>query len=112
MTVRDAIATAMVGAGVLLLGAPARAEARGVYYSWRALDTDPEQCIDRAVRALDSESLVDVRVEGNSVVGRNPDATAVFVCLQDSAASTVMVIVASSDDASAITLREALKTAF
>ncbi|ASC72431.1 hypothetical protein XM38_033880 [Halomicronema hongdechloris C2206] len=112
MKLGQMISAAAAGVGLLAFGPSARAEAPGIYYSWRALETDTAQCLDRAVQALDSESLVDVRVDGNSVVGRNPEATAVFVCLDDGPASTVMVIIASNDDASAIALREALKSAF
>lgn len=105
-----------MAAGVLGLGvftaAAAQAEAPGVYYSWRALDTTVSQCLDRANQALTDQSLQDIQTEGNSVAGRNDESTAIFVCLEDSQATTVMVIVASENDDAAVNLRETLKSIF
>jgi hypothetical protein len=104
--------TAAVALGWSLWATAAQAEAPGVYYSWRALDTDVNQCLERANQALTSQALVDVQIEGNSVAGRTENATAVFVCLEENQATTVMVIVAGNNDEAALNLRETLKMAF
>lgn len=106
------IAAVAVGLGVFTSAAVVRAEAPGVYYSWRELDTTTPECLERANQALISQALQDIQTEGNSIAGRNDDATAVFVCLQGQEATTVMVIVAATYDEAAVNLREALKSAF
>lgn len=98
--------------GTLAIASPAQAEPPGVYYSWRALETPVAQCIDQAEQALASQDLEPVQSDDISVAGRSEDTTAVFVCLDNGTFTTVMVIVASSDDEQAYDLREALKAAF
>lgn len=103
-----------------MVATAAQAEAPDVFYSWRALETDVAQCLDRSAQALGSQGLLDVQIDGNSVGGRTDETTAVFVCLEGtqaeaqttSPATTVMVIVAGTSDDAALALREALKTAF
>ncbi|HEY9764484.1 MAG TPA: hypothetical protein V6D07_18295 [Trichocoleus sp.] len=112
MALLKRIAAGVVGLGVLASAAIARAEAPGVYYSWRELETTSPQCLDRANQALTGQELRDIRTDGNSIAGRNDEATAVFVCLQGQAGTTVMVIVAATNDEAAVNLREALKLAF
>lgn len=103
-----------VGMGVLAVATTARAEAPGIYYSWRTLETNVPQCIDRASQALSTQNFQDIRTESNSIAGRTEDTTAVFICFGDAttSATTVMVIVSSEDDETAVTLREALKASF
>lgn len=112
MALLQRIAAGALGLGVFTSMATARAEAPGVYYSWREFDTTTAQCLDRANQALNSQELQDIQADGNSVAGRNDDATAVFVCLEGQTATTVMVIVAATYDEAAVNLREALKSAF
>lgn len=105
--------------GVLLGGsALAQTEPPGIYYSWRALATNVNQCINQAENALASQDLNPVQTDAVSVAGQSEDTTAVFVCMENPAATaeaattTVMVIVASADNDRALALREALKLAF
>jgi len=105
----------LLGSTVLAayLGATAaQAEPPGVYYSWRATNTDVAVCLDKAGEALESQNLAMVQADETSIAGRSEDSTAVFVCLENSDSTTVMVIVASTDDEQALALREALKEAF
>lgn len=106
--------SAVMGAGLLTTtAAVARAEAPGVYYSWRSLDTNVSQCLTQAQAALQTQSLDNIEVVSNSIAGRSDVATAVFVCLENpDTSTTVMVIVSSVDDQVAVDLREALKSAF
>lgn len=110
MVTRTLIGAASVGS--LAIASPALAEPPGVYYSWRALDTSVPQCLDQAEQALTSQELEPVQSDDISVAGRSEDTTAVFVCLDNGTSTTVMVIVASSDDEQAYDLREALKASF
>ena len=102
----------MTGIGGFLGMPPAQADAPGVYYAWRSIDIGINRCLTQATTALNGAALEMVVVEGNSVSGRTENATAVFVCLEEGEASTVMVIVSSTDDEVAFNLREMLKTAF
>ncbi|NJL49123.1 MAG: hypothetical protein HC929_18740 [Leptolyngbyaceae cyanobacterium SM2_5_2] len=96
-----------------LLGATAvQAEPPGIYYSWRAVNTDVTACLNQAGEALESQNLATVQADETSIAGRSEDSTAVFVCLANPGSTTVMVIVASADDEQALALREALKEAF
>jgi len=101
-----------LGAGLALAALPARAQSPGLYYAWRAVETDVVTCIDRSTTALTNEGLSNIQVEGNSVAGTTEDATAVFVCLQNPEAITVMIMVSSTNDDTAFTLRETLKESF
>jgi hypothetical protein len=105
-------AVGAIGASLALSSLPARAEAPGLYYAWRSLDGDITVCLDRATGALNREAVTNIQVEGNSVAGTTADASAVFVCLDGNPSTTVMIMVASNNDAIAFELREALKVAF
>lgn len=98
--------------GTLAMASAAQAEPPGVYYSWRAMDTTVAQCVSQAEQALESQDLATVQADDISIAGRSEDSTAVFVCLDNGTFTTVMVIVASSDDEQAFDLREALKASF
>ncbi|NER81662.1 MAG: hypothetical protein F6K42_19280 [Leptolyngbya sp. SIO1D8] len=102
----------VVSASVWVGVSPAQAQAPGLYYSWRSIDTDTVGCIDRATAALNSQALENIQIEGNSISGTTENATAVFVCLAEADATTVMIMVSSVDDDSAFELRESLKGAF
>ncbi|MFE4106390.1 hypothetical protein [Almyronema epifaneia] len=109
----NTLASTMMGLSAIAL--PVQAESPGVYYSWRSLETDITQCLVRSEAALAESGLVGIAVDGNSVSGRAEAATAVFICLENVEALetiTVMLVVASNEDESALTLREALKRAF
>ena len=101
-----------IGTGLALATAPARAQSPGLYYAWRAIDADLVTCLDRSTTALTDEGLSNIQVEGNSVAGTTEDATAVFVCLDNPDVMTVMIMVSSTDDDTAFTLRETLKENF
>jgi hypothetical protein len=103
----------LAAAGATVLSsAPANAQAPGLYYAWRAVDGDVVTCLDRSTAALQTQELANVQVEGNSVAGTTEDATAIFVCFDNSGETTVMIMVSSNDDDSALELREALKEQF
>lgn len=101
-----------LGAGLALAALPARAQSPGLYYAWRSVDTDIVTCLERSTTALNDEGLGNIQVEGNSAAGTTADATAVFVCLQNPDAITVMIMVSSTDDDRAFALRETLKESF
>ncbi len=101
-----------LGASLAFVGLPAQADVPGLYYSWRSLDGDVPQCLDRATAALRTQALTNIQVEGNSVAGTAENARAVFVCLENADATTVMIMVTSLDDDTAFQLREALKNLF
>ncbi len=101
-----------VGLAAVLGATAAQAEPPGIYYSWRATNTDVAACLDQAGEALESQDLATVQADETSVAGRSEESTAVFVCLETPDSTTVMVIVASTDDEQALALREALKEAF
>lgn len=103
---------AAIGFGLIAWVSPARAEAPGVYYAWRSLNINLSQCMDRATTALNNQHLQGVQAEGNSVAGQAENATAVFVCLEGSELTTIMLVVSSTDDETAFNLRETLKTSF
>ncbi|MGF1567958.1 MAG: hypothetical protein ACFCVD_07785 [Nodosilinea sp.] len=98
--------------GLLATATAAQAEPPAVYYSWRATDITATACITQAGQALASQNLTPIQADATSVAGRSEVATAVFVCLENSDATTVMVIVAGADDDQTLALREALKVAF
>jgi hypothetical protein len=102
----------LAGLGATAATAVAQATPPGVYYSWRVLDTSVEQCLDRAANALVNQQLENIQADDSSVAGRSDVATAVFICMDQSAVTTVMVIVSSEDEAAAVRLRESLKTSF
>jgi hypothetical protein len=89
-----------------------KAEPPGIYYSWRAMNTNVTECIGQASQALESQNLNPIQTDAISIAGRSADTTAVFVCMESSDSTMVMVIVASSDDDQALALREALKQVF
>lgn len=101
-----------LGTGLALAALPARAQSPGLYYAWRSVDTDIITCLERSTTALNEEGLGNIQVEGNSVAGTTVDSTAVFVCFQNPDAITVMIMVSSTDDDTAFTLRETLKESF
>ncbi|MEM8545322.1 MAG: hypothetical protein AAGF66_15190 [Cyanobacteria bacterium P01_H01_bin.119] len=101
-----------LGLGLVALAAPAQAEAPGLFYSWRSLDTSVTQCVTQAETAMVTVALDNINVEPTSVAGRTEDSTALFVCLDNGADTTVMVIVSGDDEEEAIEIREALKRAF
>ncbi|MEO1094694.1 MAG: hypothetical protein AAFX01_07315 [Cyanobacteria bacterium J06638_28] len=104
--------TLVLGTSLALVGLPARAEAPGIYYSWRSINGDVVQCIDRSTAVLNEQQLENIQVEGSSVAGMTATARAVFVCLDSNDTTTVMIMVSSVDDTVAFELREALKTGF
>ncbi|HEY9889064.1 MAG TPA: hypothetical protein V6D02_11730 [Candidatus Obscuribacterales bacterium] len=104
--------TLAIGTGLALLGLPARAQVPNLYYSWRSLEVDVATCLDRSTTALTAQSLGNIQVQDNSVAGFTEEATAVFVCLGDVNATTVMLMVSSNDDDVAFNLREILKASF
>lgn len=101
-----------LGTGLALAALPARAQSPGLYYAWRSVEIDVAACLDRSTTALTNEGLTNIQVEGNSVAGTLEDSTAVFVCLQNPEAITVMIMVSSTNDDTAFTLRETLKESF
>jgi hypothetical protein len=88
------------------------AEPPGVYYSWRETEISVPDCIRRGSAALETEGLENILTDSTSVAGRSEDVTAVFLCLNHSNSTTVMVVVAGEDDAQAVRVREALKATF
>lgn len=105
----------LTGGVILASAAAAQADPPGIYYSWQAMTTDVNQCLNQAENALASQNLTPVQTDAISIAGQSDDSTAVFVCMEapDGAAyTTVMVIVASADNDQALALREALKQAF
>jgi hypothetical protein len=107
------VLVALAGLGITAMaGAAQEVDPPGVYYSWRALQANVNQCLDRAANALASQSLDSIQADDTSVAGRSEEATAVFICMENTASTTVMVIVSSADEEEALTLREALKTSF
>lgn len=114
-SVAIATATATVGFGTLAEAQVETSSQPGVYYSWRALQTTVEQCLQRSQQALSSENVGEIQQIDNSVAGRTDSSTVVFVCLPQqtqSQTTTVMMIVAGQDDQAAIELRAALQAAF
>ncbi|MDB9529189.1 hypothetical protein PN498_24570 [Oscillatoria sp. CS-180] len=111
MTARIGSAIA-IGASIAFSGLPARAQSPGLYYAWRSINDDVMVCLDRSTAALSSQGVGNIQVEGNSVAGTTDEATAVFVCLDNADATTVMIMVSSNDDDIAFDLRETLKTVF
>ena len=103
---------AIAGVSLFIGGQSAHAEAPGLYYSWRSIDSDLVSCIDRSTAALNSQELNNIQIEDNSIAGSNENASAAFVCLEDHDSTTVMIMVSSTDDDIAFELREALKEAF
>ncbi|MEO1297762.1 MAG: hypothetical protein AAFW75_18670 [Cyanobacteria bacterium J06636_16] len=103
---------ALISASLIAWGSPAKAEAPGIYYSWRDIDADITVCIDRATAALNTQALENIQIEANSISGSNENATAVFVCLEDTDSTTVMIMVSSTNDDTAFELRESLKEVF
>lgn len=106
----------LAGLGLMAAATAAQAEPPGVYYSWRATDTDVAQCITQAEQALTAQNLTALQADATSIAGRSEDLTAVFICLDNSMAisdsTTVMIIVAGGDDEQTVAMREALKTSF
>jgi hypothetical protein len=109
------MATCLTGGAILATATAAQADPPGIYYSWRAMATDVNQCLNQAENALESQNLTPVQTDAISMAGQSEDTTAVFVCMDspgEVTATTVMVIVSSADNDQAIALREALKLAF
>lgn len=108
--------TALVSISLLMGVSPAQAQAPGIYYSWREIQADLAGCINRATAALNTQGIGNIQVEVNSISGSTENATAVFVCLEDTStatvSTTVMIMVSSPDDDTAIELRESLKAIF
>jgi len=104
--------TALMGAGMVAVGTPAQAEAPGLYYAWRTISEGADTCLNRSRVALNIQQLTNIQLEGNSIAGTTENATAVFVCLEGRDATTVMIMVSSTDDTVAFELREALKQSF
>jgi hypothetical protein len=99
--------------GLLAAAAPAAlAEPPGVYYSWRETEISVSQCISRAEAALEGEGLENILADDTSIAGQSEDITAVFICLESSPSTTVMIIVAGEDDTQVVDMREALKASF
>jgi hypothetical protein len=103
--------SAVTGLG-LAMATPALAEPPGVYYSWRETQISVPDCLRRAQAAMTAEGLENILADSTSIAGQSEDVTAVFLCLDHADATTVMVVVASEDDAQAVTVRESLKAGF
>ncbi|MEM1279456.1 MAG: hypothetical protein AAGG53_05390 [Cyanobacteria bacterium P01_H01_bin.152] len=101
-----------ISTGLTLATSPVQAQSPGLYYAWRSINADLMTCLDRSTAALAEEGLGNIQVENNSVAGTTEDSTAVFVCLENPDAMTVMIMVSSTDDDTAFTLRETLKELF
>lgn len=120
MKLMQRVVLALMGWGLFSLGSTARAEAPGIYYSWAELDATVSQCLGRATQVLQGQNMTVVSSDNSSVAGGTADTTAVFVCLgdpsggtsADQGAITVMVIVSSTDESQASTIRDALIAAF
>ncbi|MBE9157933.1 hypothetical protein IQ265_14015 [Nodosilinea sp. LEGE 06152] len=106
--------TALVsGLGLVANMPAAQAAPPGIHYAWQVLGIDTAQCLSQASQALESQGLEPVQNDSTSVAGRSETVTAMFVCIENPAAiTTVMVVVASDSDEQALALREALKQAF
>ncbi|MGB5971837.1 MAG: hypothetical protein WBG38_00885 [Nodosilinea sp.] len=105
--------TVLTGLGLAANISAAQAAPPGVHYAWQALDINTAQCLRQAQQALESQGLEPIQNDAISLAGRSETVTAMFVCMENAAAvTTVMVVVASNDDAEALALREALKRAF
>jgi hypothetical protein len=105
----------IAGLGWAAIGAAAQGSAAppGVHYAWQTLTIDTAQCLELAQQALASQGLDPVQTDGTSVAGRSETVTAMFVCAENPAAvTTVMVVVASDDDSQALNLLNALKLTF
>jgi hypothetical protein len=90
----------------------ALADPPGVYYSWRETEISLADCLRRGEAALATEGLENILADSTSVAGRSEEVTAVFVCLDHSESTTVMVVVAGADDTQVVRVREALKATF
>ncbi|MEO0491065.1 MAG: hypothetical protein AAFW84_10485 [Cyanobacteria bacterium J06635_15] len=112
MKLLSSVSSVAFGLGLLALAMPAKANAPGIFYSWRSLDTTVTQCVSQAEAAMTTIELLDISVDPTSVAGRTEDSTAVFVCLDNGVDTTVMVIVSGDNEDEAIEVREALKSAF
>ena len=114
MTSMTSLLTALLtGLGLVTLIPATQAAPPGMYYAWQVLGIDTAQCLSQARRALESQGLEPVQNDATSVAGRSETVTAMFVCLENPAAiTTVMVVVASDNDEQALALHEALKQAF
>ena len=105
--------TAVLGGLGLTANAAAQATPPGMHYAWQVLDIDTAQCLTQARQALESQGLEPMQNDATSVAGRSETVTAMFVCIENPAdITTVMVVVASDSDEQALALREALKLAF
>jgi len=101
------------GLGLAATAPGVQASSPGMYYAWQVLAIDTAQCLDLAQQALLSQGLDPVQNDATSVAGRSEAVTAMFVCIENPAAvTTVMVVVASDNDEAALALQEALKLAF
>lgn len=112
MKLLQRIAYLGLGISVWLGAAAACAEAPGIYYSWRELDTGLSQCLGRAESAINTQGLENVQIDENTVAGRSEEATALFICVPSGEGTLVMVVVSSVNDEAAVALREALKANF
>jgi hypothetical protein len=101
------------GLGLAATGPAALAEPPGVYYAWQVAPINTAQCLTLARQALASEGLEPMQNDATSIAGRSEAVTAMFVCAENPAdVTTVMLVVASVDDAAALALRAALLLAF
>jgi hypothetical protein len=101
------------GLGLAATGSAVQAGPPGVHYAWQVLDIDTAQCLARAQLALEAQGLDPIQNDDTSIAGRSETVTAMFMCIENPPAiTTVMVVVASTDDEQSIALREALKQAF
>lgn len=103
----------LTGLGLVANLPNAQAAPPGLHYAWQVLGINTLQCLSQAQQALESQGLDPVQNDATSIAGRSETATAMFVCIENPATiTTVMVVVASDDDGEALALREALKLAF
>lgn len=105
--------SAGLGLGVTLATVlPASAEPPGIHYSWAELDVTVPQCLQRAQQVSEGQALVLLGRSDTSIAAGTADLTAVFLCLEQPAATLVVVMVSSTDDDIAVTTRNALVDAF
>jgi hypothetical protein len=105
--------------GLGLAIAPAvQAEPPALHYAWQVAGLTRSQCLTQAQRALAAQGMVALQSDGISIAGQTDSVTAMFLCLDHpqttpaNAISTVVMVVAGSDEAQTEALREALQQAF
>ena len=97
----------------LLAAAPGmQASPPSLHYVWRSLAGSPPQCLAQAEQALLAQAIDPIQTDDVSIGGRSGTVSTLLVCQEDADSTTVMIIVASTDDDQALALRDALKQEF